>query len=110
MDYSLYLVTDSRLSRGRSNAQVLQAALRGGVTVVQYRDKDASACQMVEQALELRELCQAHGVPFIVNDRVDVALAVDADGVHVGQDELHATLERQLIGPDKIHGVSAENI
>ena len=110
MDYSLYLVTDSRLSLGRSNAQVLQAALRGGVTVVQYREKDASARQMVEQALELRELCRAHGVPFIVNDRVDVALAVDADGVHVGQDDLPAAFARKLIGPDKILGVSAENV
>jgi thiamine-phosphate pyrophosphorylase len=106
-DYSLYLVTDAGLSGGRTHAQVVEAALRGGVTVVQYREKSGSTLKMVEVARVLRALCARHGVPFIVNDRIDVALAVDADGVHVGQDDMPAGLARTLIGKHKILGVSA---
>ncbi len=107
VDYTLYLVTDSGLSRGRLQVQVVEAALRGGVTVVQYREKSASTRRMVEEARELRVLCKAAGVPFIVNDRIDVALAVDADGVHVGQEDMPAALARRLIGKGRILGVSA---
>ena len=109
IDYSLYIVTDAQLSRGRSQRQVIEAAIRGGATMVQYREKSASTRQMIDEALELCDLCRARGVPFIVNDRVDVALEVDADGVHVGQDDMPASLARKLIGRGKILGVSAEN-
>lgn len=110
IDWSLYLVTDSGLSRGRPMRGLVEAAIAGGVTVVQYREKSAPTRRMVEEAGELRALCRTHGVPFIVNDRVDVALAVDADGVHVGQDDLPAPLARRLIGPRRLLGVSAENL
>jgi thiamine-phosphate pyrophosphorylase len=110
LDYSLYLVTDSALSRGRSQLEIVAAAIRGGVTVVQYREKTVGLRVLIEQALALQTLCRQAAVPFIVNDRVDVALAVDADGVHVGQDDMPASLARQLIGPDRIVGVSVENI
>ncbi len=110
VDYSLYVVTDPNLSRGRSHREVIESAVRGGVRVVQYREKNASTREMIEQAAELFSLCRAHGIPFIVNDRVDVAQAVGADGVHVGQDDMPAALARKLIGPDKILGVSAENV
>jgi thiamine-phosphate pyrophosphorylase len=110
MDYSLYLVTDAGLARGRTHHEIVQAAIRGGVTVVQYREKSASTRRMIEEARELHDLCRARGIPFIVNDRVDVALAADADGVHVGQDDMPASLARKLIGRDKILGVSAENV
>ena len=110
IDYSLYVITDSKLSRGRPHREVIEAAIRGGATIVQYREKSASTRQMIDEALELRDLCRARGVPFIVNDRVDIALAVDADGVHVGQDDMPAALARKLIGRDKIVGVSAENV
>ena len=106
-DSGVYLVTDAGLSRGRPAQEVVEAALRGGVTVVQYREKSAGTRAMIEEARELRKLCAAAGVPFIVNDRVDVALAVDADGVHVGQDDMPAALARRLIGDKKILGVSA---
>lgn len=109
MDYTLYLVTDANLSRGRSHREVVEAAILGGVTVVQYREKSASTRRMIDEALELRDLCRRYGVPFIVDDRVDVALAVEADGVHVGQDDMPASLARRLIGHGKILGVSAEN-
>lgn len=110
MDYTLYLVTDANLSRGRSPREVVEAAILGGVTVVQYREKSASTRRMIDEALELRDLCRRYSVPFIVDDRVDVALAVEADGVHVGQDDMPASLARRLIGHDKILGVSAENM
>ncbi len=110
VDYSLYVLTDAQLSRGRSHREVIESAIRGGATIVQYREKSASTRKMIDEALELRDLCRARGVPFIVNDRVDVALAVDADGVHVGQDDMPASLARKLVGRDKIVGVSAENV
>lgn len=110
VDYSLYVITDANLSRGRSHREVIAAAIRGGATIVQYREKNASTRHMIDAALELRDLCRAHGVPFIVNDRVDVALAVDADGVHVGQDDMPTSLAHKLIGREQILGVSAENI
>ncbi len=108
IDWSLYLVTDSGLSRGRSLIEIVEAAIAGGVTVVQYREKGATTRRMVEEALGLRELCRRRGIPFIVNDRLDVALAVEADGIHVGQDDLPASLARRLIGRERILGVSAE--
>lgn len=110
MDYSLYLVTDADLSRGRSELDVVAAAIHGGATMVQYRAKTASTKQMIATALELVELCREQNIPFIVNDRVDVALAVGADGVHVGQNDMPAALARKLIGPGKILGVSVENV
>ena len=106
-DYTLYLVTDSGLSRGRPVVRIVEAALRGGVTVVQYRQKAGTTREMIEEARDIRRLCAGAGVPFIVNDRLDVALAVDADGVHVGQDDLPAAIARRLIGPGRILGVSA---
>lgn len=110
VDYSLYVITDTNVSRGRSHREIIAAAIPGGATMVQYREKNASTRQMVDEAFVLRDLCREHGVPFIVNDRVDVALAVDADGVHVGQDDMPASLARRLVGPEKILGVSVENV
>lgn len=103
-------MTDAGLARGRSHLAVIEAAIAGGATVVQYREKAASTRQMIAEAQALRELTRRAGVPLIVNDRLDVALAIDADGVHVGQDDMPAALARRLIGPDKILGVSAANL
>ncbi len=108
--YLLYLVTDSGLSRGRSHLRIVEAAIRGGVTIVQYREKNAPTRRMIEEADELRRLCRAAGVPFVVNDRLDVALAVDADGIHVGQDDMPASVARRLLGPGRILGVSAGSV
>ena len=109
IDYSLYLVTDHDLAGGRPLSQVVAAAIRGGVTAVQYREKNASTCQILEEAVVLRDLCRAAHIPFIVNDRLDVALALDADGLHVGQDDMPAPIARKLLGPAKILGVSVGN-
>jgi len=108
--FILYLVTDAGLARGRSALGIVEAAIRGGVTIVQYREKDASTRRMIEEAAEILRLCRAAGVPLIVNDRLDVALAIDADGVHVGQDDMPASFARRLMGKGKILGVSAGSV
>jgi thiamine-phosphate pyrophosphorylase len=109
IDWRLYVITDAGLARGRSHQEVIEAAILGGATIVQYRAKDVSTRQMVTEAQVLRELTRHAGVPFIVNDRVDVALAVDADGVHIGQDDMPVALARKLIG-DRLLGVSAHSL
>ncbi|HEY8597341.1 MAG TPA: thiamine phosphate synthase [Thermomicrobiales bacterium] len=106
----LYLVTDERLSRGRATAEIVRAAIRGGIDVVQLRGKDLPAREQLAIGRELRAITREAGLLFIVNDRVDLALALDADGVHVGQDDLPAEVVRQLVGPEMIVGVSAATI
>jgi thiamine-phosphate pyrophosphorylase len=106
VDWSVYLVTDPVLVGRRAMTEVVAAAIRGGVRVVQYRDKDASTRVMVAMAADLAALCRRMGAWFLVNDRLDVALAVDADGVHVGQDDMPAATARRLLGTNKILGVS----
>ncbi len=110
VDLSVYVITDRKLAAPRSVVEVVQAALRGGATVIQLREKEAPTREMVELGMDLLRVTRPAGVPLIVNDRVDVALAIDADGVHVGQDDMPAALARKLIGPDKILGVSAETV
>ena len=108
MDWTLYVITDRRW--GRSHLEVARAAIEGGATAIQLRDKEATTRELIEAGLALRELTREWGVAFIINDRVDVALAVDADGVHVGQDDMPATLARKLVGPDRVVGVSASTV
>jgi len=90
--------------------QVVEAAIAGGISVVQLRDKHESTRDMVELGLRLRKLTENTGVKLLVNDRIDVAMAIDADGVHVGQDDMPAAIARRLIGLDKILGVSAGTV
>jgi len=106
---ALYVITDRRLSKGRSHIEVMSLSIAGGAKVIQLRDKECTARELVEEGLALRELTKRKGVLFIVNDRVDVALAIDADGVHLGQDDLPAKLARKILGNDKIIGVSTGN-
>ena len=110
MDWSLYVITDARLSRGRTHLDVVRAAIQGGATVVQYREKGATTRLMVEEARGLRELCRGAGVPLIINDRVDVALAVGADGVHLGVHDMPVAIARRLLGPGRIIGYSPETL
>ena len=105
----LYLVTDRDLSLGRSLEEVVCEAVAGGVTIVQLREKDAATGEFVELARRLMAILKPLGVPLIINDRVDVALAVDADGVHIGQSDMSYADARRLLGPDKIIGLSVEN-
>jgi thiamine-phosphate pyrophosphorylase len=105
-DPTLYLVTDPRLGAPRPLLDTVAAAVSGGVTLVQLRDPDAPTRALVETARALVALLRPRGVPLIVNDRVDVALAADADGVHVGQSDMLTADARTLIGPDRILGLS----
>lgn len=106
----LYLVTDRNLSMDRSLEKIVSEAVSGGVTIVQLREKATSTGEFVELARKLMEVLKPSGVPLIINDRVDVALAVDADGVHIGQSDMKYEDVRRLLGPDKIIGLSVENL
>ena len=106
----LYLVTDRTLSAGRSLEEVVEDAVAGGVTMVQLREKETATGEFVELAMRLKKLHKPYGVPLIINDRVDVALACDADGVHIGQSDMPYEIARRLLGPDKMIGLSVESV
>jgi thiamine-phosphate pyrophosphorylase len=106
----LYLVTDHKILKKRNFYECIEAALKGGVTTVQLREKEASGKEFLEKAYKLRALTREYKALFIINDRVDIALLVDADGVHVGQSDIPVTEVRRLIGNDKILGVSARTL
>ena len=109
-DYSLYLVTDRTLSLGRSTVEVVRAAIRGGVSCVQLREKGCSTREFMDEARLLKALLAGTGVPLFINDRLDVALAVGADGVHLGQNDLAIADARRLVGNRMIIGISAESV
>lgn len=109
-DYSLYLVTDRGLSRGRSTLEIVEAAVKGGVSCVQLREKECSTREFIEQALAVRERLQALKIPLIINDRLDVALAVKADGVHLGQSDMPLAMARRIVAETMIIGISAESL
>jgi thiamine-phosphate pyrophosphorylase len=106
----LYAITDRSWLHGRTLASQVEEALEGGATFLQLREKNLDDAHFLEEARELQALCREHGVPFIVNDNVDVALAMGADGIHVGQHDMEAGDVRKLLGPDKILGVSAQTV
>lgn len=108
-DYSIYLVTDDGCLQGRALIDCVREALEGGVTLVQYRAKTASSAEMYAEALQLKALCDSFNVPLIINDRLDIAMAVGAAGVHLGQDDLPCAAARKLLGEDYLIGVSAHN-
>ena len=105
-DCRLYLVTDEALLRGRDLCQCVREAIAGGVTMVQLREKDASSLSFFESAKRVKAVTDACKVPLIINDRLDMVLAVDADGLHIGQDDLPLVTARKILGPDKVLGVS----
>src|SRR5262249_34472620 len=106
VDLSVYLITDRMLRGTRGVLETVRDAIAGGVSIVQLRDPTAKTRALVDEARALVALLRPARIPFIVNDRVDVALAVDADGVHVGQSDMQASDVRRLIGPDRILGLS----
>jgi len=106
----LYAVTDRHWLGERTLADVVKESLDGGVSFLQLREKDLDEERFYEEAVELQALAAQYGVPFVVNDNVDIALRMDADGVHVGQSDMEAGDVRALIGPDKILGVSAQTV
>ncbi|MBQ8418612.1 MAG: thiamine phosphate synthase [Phascolarctobacterium sp.] len=109
IDYSIYLVTDEIALKGRELLPVVEEALQGGVTLLQYRNKNAEGGKLYEEALALKKLCDKYNVPLIIDDRLDIAVAVGAAGVHIGQDDIPCKIARQVLGDDYIIGVSAHN-
>ena len=109
-DLLLYAVTDRHWLNGRTLYSVVKESLDGGVTFLQLREKELDEVHFLEEAKELQQLCREYQVPFIVNDNVDIAISMDADGVHVGQSDMEAGDVRAKLGPDKIIGVSAQTV
>lgn len=105
----IYGITGDNFAHGKSNLECVKAMIEGGIKIIQYRDKTKSIKEKTKEAREIRELCKKHGVIFIVNDHVDIALLVDADGVHIGQDDMSPADVRKLIGDDKIIGLSTHS-
>ena len=105
----LYLVTDEAAKCRHSLLETVQRAVDGGVTIVQYRSTNPDAGTCYREALPIRDFLASRGVPFIVNNRIDLALALDADGVHIGQRDLPVPAVRAMIGPDRILGLSVSN-
>lgn len=109
-ELKLYLVTDSDILKGRDFYNCIEEALKGGVTMLQLREKNSTGREFLEKAMKLRDLTKKYNVKFIINDRVDIAMLCDADGVHVGQSDIPADKVRKLIGKNKIIGVSARTV
>lgn len=109
-DYSLYVILDRQAAGARSLVELARQLLSGGATVIQLRDKVADGRTLYQEVLALKPLCQQAQVPLIVNDRLDVALAVEADGVHLGQDDLPPEVARRLLGPGALVGVSVDTV
>ena len=106
----LYAVTDRSWLRGQTLAEQVEAALKGGATCVQLREKDASYEDFLAEAVKLRALCSRYGVPLIINDNVELAIQVGADGVHVGQEDMDARDVRAMVGREMIIGVTAKTV
>lgn len=110
VDYSLYLVTDRSLTLGRDLLFIIEEAILGGVTVVQLREKSCSSREFYDIAKEVSQLTKKYGIPLIINDRLDIALAVEAEGLHIGQSDLPYSIARKLMGQDAIIGLSVESV
>lgn len=110
VDYSLYLVTERSFLGKMSLEVAVEQAIKGGVNLVQLREKNLSTLEFYNTALKIKEVTDAYGIPLIINDRADIALAVDATGLHVGQDDLPVKIARQILGKTKIIGVSAATV
>lgn len=106
IDYSIYLVTDRDLMSTKTLEEAVEQAIIGGCTLVQLREKDCSSFDFYNTAVKVKEITDKYNVPLIINDRLDIALAIDAAGVHVGQSDMPATVVRTIIGENKIIGVS----
>ncbi len=109
-DLLLYAVTDRAWLNGVTLSNQVEQAIEGGATIIQLREKNLDYTAFLQEAIEIQQLCREHHIPFIVNDNVDVALQMHADGIHVGQSDMEAGNVRAKLGPDKILGVSAQTV
>ena len=110
MDYSLYLVTDRRFMGKQTLAEAVEQAILGGCTMVQLREKELSSLDFYWQAIKIKQITDSYHIPLIINDRVDIAMAVQADGVHIGQHDIPAAAVRKMIGKDMLLGVSVSTV
>ncbi|MCW6061409.1 thiamine phosphate synthase [Clostridium sporogenes] len=110
LNYELYLITDRRFLKGRELKKVVEDAILGGVTIVQVREKDVSTREFYNVAKEVKEVTDHYKVPIIINDRLDIAQAINAHGVHLGQKDMHLNIARRILGKDKIIGISVGNV
>ncbi|SQB57241.1 thiamine-phosphate pyrophosphorylase [Clostridium sporogenes] len=101
LNYELYLITDRRFLKGRELKKVVEDAILGGVTIVQVREKDVSTREFYNVAKEVKEVTDHYKVPIIINDRLDIAQAINAHGVHLGQKDMHLNIARRILGKDK---------
>lgn len=109
-DYTLYLVTDRSLMSTAALIEAVEQAILGGCTMIQLREKNISSLDFYRQSVEVKKVTEQYHVPFIINDRIDIAMAVNADGVHIGQSDIPAAIVRDLIGTDMLLGVSAASV
>lgn len=109
-NYAVYVIVDRRFTRGRPVTEIVRAALQGGATVIQLREKEANTREMIALAEAIHAITREAGVPLIVNDRVDVALAVGAEGVHLGPEDMPVDTARAILGPERIIGASAGTV
>ena len=109
-DYSLYLVTDRDLSKGRATLEIVKAGVAGGVTCVQLREKNCSTRKFIKEALSIKTYLKQNNIPLIINDRVDVAQAVGADGVHLGQTDMPLNMAKDILKNSMIIGISVESL
>lgn len=107
---NLYVIADKKICKDRRIEDVVLQAIEGGAEMVQYRDKDSTDRDFLETAAILQNICEKRKIPFIINDRVDIAAFLKVDGIHLGQDDLPLKIARKILGPGKIIGISAENI
>ncbi|KEI79883.1 thiamine phosphate synthase [Clostridium botulinum] len=110
INYELYLITDRRFLKGRQLKKVVEDAILGGITIVQVREKDVSTREFYNVAKEVKEVTDYYRVPIIINDRLDIAQAIDANGVHLGQKDMPLNIAREILGKDKIIGISVGNV
>ena len=110
VNYKLYLVTDRDILKGRDICEAVEEAIEGGVTLVQLREKDISTLEFYNIAFKVKRVTDKYNVPLIINDRLDIALSIDAAGIHVGQDDMPAEIARKLVGDKKILGVSVATV
>lgn len=108
--WNLYLVTEEKLSAGRKTIDIVRDAIAGGVEIIQLRDKSLPIIDRYRFGKEIRKITLKYDVDFIVNDRIDLAVALDADGVHLGQEDLPIEIGRKILGPEKIIGISVSNV
>ena len=110
IDYSLYLVTNSKKKRNQEFLDIIEESIKGGVSIVQVREKELDLIPFYEKAKAVKEITDKYNIPLIINDRLSIAIGLGADGAHVGQDDIDGSIARDILGPDRILGISAQTV